>query len=416
MRRRLSSVRQKLDATFGGLPRVFWTLWWGLVVNRMATFVAPLLAVYLVRDRGLAPDAAGRVVALYGLGMIVAGPLGGLLADRLGRRPTLVAGLASAALAVGGLAVATAPAALAALAFAASAGGEIYRPAVNAAIADLVPGPERARAWGLVYWGVNLGMAVGLLLAGLVATRSLTALFLADAATSLAFGAVIALRVPETRPAIVVHEPALAGLVRVFRDGPYAVFLVLYLLSLAVFIQWQLGLPLDMQAHGLGPSAFSFLMGLNCAGVVVLQPLLARRLARVDRSRLLAAMALLFGVGYGVNALELGLAGYALGTACWTVGEVVGFPAAAALVADLAPVELRGRYQGAFSMSWGVAFTLSPLLAGELLARAGARVLWLACLGIGAAVAAGYLATGAARRRRVEALQLAAPDAPRATG
>jgi MFS family permease len=91
---------------------------------------------------------------------------------------------------------------------------------------------------------------------------------------------------------------------------------------------------------------------------------------------------------------------------------VIGFPVAAALVADLAPVELRGRYQGAFSMSWGVAFTASPLLAGEVIARLGGRALWVACLGIAAAVAAGYLATGADRRRRVEALH--APAAPAA--
>jgi MFS family permease len=315
------SLRASLRAATGGLPGAFWTLWSGLVVNRMATFVAPLLAVYLVRDRGLTPAEAGRIVAVYGLGMIVAGPLGGLLADRIGRRPTLIAGLATSALAVGAIALLSAPPVVAALAFLASAGGEIYRPAVNAAVADLVPPPDRARAWGLVYWGVNLGMSVGLLLGGLVASRSLTALFLADAATSLAFAGVIAARVPETRPAGIVHEPALSGLVRVFRDRTYVVFLVLYLASLVVFTQWELGLPLDMQAHGLGPSAFSFLMAVNCAGVVVLQPLFAPRLRRLDGSRLLAASALLFGVGYGVNALELGLAGYAVGTTCWTVAR-----------------------------------------------------------------------------------------------
>ena len=50
---------------------------------------------------------------------------------------------------------------------------------------------------------------------------------------------------------------------------------------------------------------------------------------------------------------------------------ITGMPTAAAVVAGLAPAELRGRYQGVFTMSWGVAFAVAPLLGGEVLARLG---------------------------------------------
>jgi MFS family permease len=405
MTRALPTLPRSVRAAIGGLPGVFWTLWWGLIVNRIATFVSLMLAIYLVRDRGLGAAEAGRVVSLYGVGMIMAGPLGGLLADRFGRRPTLLLGLGAGGTAVASLAFARSPALLAGLAFLCSAAGEIHRPATNAAISDVVPPADRARAWGLVYWAMNLGMAIGLAIAALVAERSLVALFLADATTTFLFAGLVLARVPETRPAAVVHEPALAGLARVLRDRTYVTFLGLYLASLVIFTQWQLGLPVDMAAHGLGPSAFSLLMAVNCAGVVVLQPILAPRLARFDGSVLLAVSALLFGVGFGVNALGGGLPLYVLGTACWTVGEVVGFPVAASLVANLAPVDLRGRYQGVFSMSWGIAFALSPIFAGEMIGRLGQRALWLACLALGLAVAAGYLLTAGPRRRRIASVQ-----------
>jgi MFS family permease len=81
---------------------------------------------------------------------------------------------------------------------------------------------------------------------------------------------------------------------------------------------------------------------------------------------------------------------------------VLGFPVASAIVADLAPVELRGRYQGAFSMTWGLAFTLSPLLGGAVLHRFGGSVLWLCCLATGAVTAALHLAAGPSRRRRLD--------------
>jgi len=401
------SLRASLRAAAGGLSSVFWTLWWGLLVNRLASFVVSFLAIYLVRDRGFSAAAAGWAVSLYGVGVTAAGPLGGLLADRLGRRATMVGGLAAGALSVATLALVRHPVLLSAAAFSAAATGELYRPAMAAAVADVVPPPDRARAFGLVYWAVNLGLAFGLLAAGLFADRSLPALFLADAATTAVFATLVLLRVPETRPAGAAHEPALPGLARVFRDGPFTAFLLLHLMALVVFAQWQLGLPLDMAAHGLGPGTFAVLMAVNCAGVVVLQPLLAPRLRRFDGARLLAVSALLFGLGYGVNALEAGLPGYVLGTALWTVGEVIGFPVASALVADLAPAELRGRYQGAYAMTWGLALTLSPIFGGQTFTRLGGRALWLACLALALLVAAGHLAAAGGRRRRLAALATA---------
>jgi MFS family permease len=275
---------------------------------------------------------------------------------------------------------------------------------MSAAVADVVPPLDRARAYGLVYWAVNLALSVGLFLGGLVAERSISALFLADAGSSLLAAAIILLRVPETRPRDVVHEPALRGLAKVFSDGPYLSFLLLQLGALAVFTQWQLALPIDMAKHGLGPAAYAFLMALNCAGVVLLQPMLSPRLHRFDSARLLAVSALLFGAGYGVNAVGGNLLVYGTGTALWTIGEVIGFPVASTLVANLSPPALRGRYQGAFAMSWGVAFTVSPIAAGEVMQRFGARSLWLLCLLVSIAVSAGHLITAEPRRKRLMAL------------
>jgi MFS family permease len=94
------------------------------------------------------------------------------------------------------------------------------------------------------------------------------------------------------------------------------------------------------------------------------------------------------------------------------MGEVVGFPAGATVVANLSPPELRGRYQGAFSMSWGVAFTIAPILGGEVLTRAGGPALWGTCFAIGIAVAAGHLVAAEPRRRRLRTLASAAAPPP----
>jgi len=293
------------------------------------------------------------------------------------------------------------PAWLTVFAFLAALTGEIYRPAAQAAVADIVPAADRTRAYGLIYWAINLGWAVSLSVAGFVAERSMLALFLADAVTSLSFAVIVFVRVPETRPVHHHAGPALSGLLRVFADGPFMVFLGLHLAVLLVFTQFQLATPLDYAAHGVGPRSFSLIMALNGVGVVVLQPLIAPRLGRYDGARVLALSSLLIGLGFGLNAVSGSIPAYLAAAVLYTVGEVIGFPVASAIVADLAPPDLRGRYQGAFSMAWGLAFTLSPLVGGEVLHRFGGPTLWLGCLAAGALTAALQLAAGPARRRRL---------------
>jgi MFS family permease len=410
-------MRRRLHEAVGGFSPVFWTLLAGMFVNRLASFVVTFLALYLVRERGFTADAAGRIVALFGVGALVAGPLGGTLADAIGRRATMLLSFVLGALSVGAIGFLRDPRLLALFTFLAAATSELYRPAMNAVIADIVPVEHRTRAWGLTYWAINLGWTFGLALGGLIAARSFTALFLVDAGTTLVFAAVVARGVPETRPPGTQAHSPLAGLARVFADRTFLVFLLLQLTVLVVFVQFQLAAPVDMSAHGVGPGTFAALLSLNGLGVVVLQPLAGPALARHDSGRLLAASALLVGMGYGVNALAGWLPPlpvYAAGVVLWTVGEVVGFPAAATVVANLSPPALRGRYQGVFSMAWGVSFTIAPVLGGELLTRAGGPALWLTCLGIGAAVAVGHLVAAGPRRRRLAALAAGELSASRA--
>ena len=152
-----SSVRRYTD----GLPRAFWTLWAGTLVNRLGTFVQPFLALYLTAERGLSTEGAAVVVAGYGAGAFGASLAGGWLADRAGRRATLLLSLTGGAAAMAAVPFVRAPLALglalAGLGFLV----ELYRPAVAAAVADLVSPEDRPRAYALLLrrstWGPRWG-------------------------------------------------------------------------------------------------------------------------------------------------------------------------------------------------------------------------------------------------------------------
>ncbi|HEX9576149.1 MAG TPA: MFS transporter, partial [Myxococcales bacterium] len=57
-----------------GMPRAFWILWTGALINRLGGFVMPLLALYLTGERGLRVEEAGFIVSLLGAGVLCAGP------------------------------------------------------------------------------------------------------------------------------------------------------------------------------------------------------------------------------------------------------------------------------------------------------------------------------------------------------
>ena len=392
----LDARRRALD--FGqGLPRTFWVLWCGTLVNRAGTFVLPFLAIYLTQARGYSAAQAGIVLALYGAGAAVASPLGGYLADHVGRRFTMIGALTLGGLGMVALGFARDIEVIAPACFVLAMVGESYRPAMQAAVADLVPAADRARAFGLVYWVINLGFSIGLFLGGALSTASFTLLFVGDGLTSIAFGILVWRMVPETRPGhgALGPRPRGPGIVRGFlapyRDRPFAAFVLLSLLVFLVFMQHFTALPLDMAAHGLPRAMLGAVLGLNGVLIVLLQPFVAPALSRVNRSYAIAAGAALVGLGFGLNAYATGAPLFTLGVIVWTLGEMAMLPIANAIVADVALPEMRGRYQGAYGLTFGLASFGAPLIGTFVLQRWGAAALWRGCFALGLVVAAGHL-------------------------
>ncbi len=394
-------LREAWGRRGAGLPAAFWWLWGGALVNALASFILAFLALFLTA-RGFSVEQAGMVVALFGAGTVVAGPVAGALADRVGRRPTMLVALWAAAAVTALLGALTSPLAIAAAVLVIGLISNGYRPAAAAVIADLIPPADRARAFGLLYWAANLGMAVSAAGGGLLAAHGWGTLFLVDAATTFLFGLVIWSRVPESRPAAAAAGPGAPrrGYGVVLGDDVYLVFLGLQLALMLAFLQFMVALPVDMARHGFGPATYGRVIAVNGVLIVLLQPPATRLLSRLDPGRVLAAGSALVGLGYGGYALARSAWQYAAATAVWSLGEILVLPVAATVVAGLSPSDLRGRYQGLYSLTFGAAMFASPVLGAAVLERLGAGALWAACLGLSLLVALGHLAAGRARRRR----------------
>ncbi|RUL93805.1 MFS transporter [Verrucosispora sp. FIM060022] len=406
-----TAVRGWFADTAGGLPATFWYLWVGLLINRAGAFAMLFLSLYLTAARGASESLAGVVVGAYGAGGAAGVLLGGVLADRWGRRSTLVAAhLVTAALMVA-LALSQHLGVIAALALLVGVTHSMPSPAFVAAIVDVVPEERRSRAFNLQFWAFNLGMAVASLLAGLLAEASYVALFLVDAAATLATAVLIAWKVPETLPSLRAYgqtKPAAAGrrpgLHTALTDRHFMIFVGLTFVLAVLTMQASTIMPLAMRADGLGPSAYGTVVALGGVLIVLGQLFVPRLIDRRRKGTVLAVSTALLAVGFGALAVADDLVFYLGACVVWTVGSMLAAPPNAQINADLAPPALRARYQSVFYLAFPAASFVAPTLGGFSLQSWGDGH-WLAMGALGLLAAGGHLLAGPPRERRVAALR-----------
>ncbi|NJP92954.1 MFS transporter [Nonomuraea sp. FMUSA5-5] len=371
------------------MPRTVWWLVLARAINRLGAFSLGFLTVLITSGFGVGAVAAGAISAAFGLATIPSRLLGGVLADRFGRRRTIVAGLAGCALAQAGIALSSSVAMVAVFAVLLGLVFELYEPPSQAMIADAVRPAQQARAFSLF----NTALAVGGMGAGLIAAGlgrwDLRWLFVADAVSCVLCAIVVRLVLPADRP----HPPHRAdGLPArrgsAWRDRGLLLLLLSGTLSAVIFMQVGMAMPLALARRGLEAADAGLLSAVAAVTMVACQPLV-RRTAALSHHAAMACGYLLLATGLAGYAVADGLAGHLAATVVWSAGDVLMFGRSYALVVDLAPEDARGRYLSVFGISWGFATVLAPLCGTQLLDRAGPAGLWgtlaLTCLLLAAA-------------------------------
>lgn len=393
-------VLRRRFADVAAVPRTYWFVWWGTLINRLGGFVVPLLTIYLIKVRHVSTGDAGAVVAVFGAGAIAASLAGGSLADHLGRKATLLISLFGGAAAMVVLGTVREIGTITVMVGIVGFVSELYRPAVYAIVADVVPPLQRLQAYGLLHWVINLGFAFAAIVGGLLADVDFTLLFYADAATSAIYGVIVAFAVPETRPARIARAAQARPSRPWFTDREMVVYVAITF-GMVLLPTQVTALSAHMTHQGFSPAAFGGVIAVNGVLIIALQPVIAAWNARRDPTRVIVAAALLYGGGFAMHGLATHVWVHAAAVMVWTIGEIFESPTRSSIVATLAPADARGRYQGAIAMTFGAAQLVGPLLGMWALQHAGPGVLWASCLGLGGAVALAMAVTAPGRRRRM---------------
>lgn len=351
-------------------PRPFWALVGGNALNSLGGGVlVPYWGLYLTDELHASGAQAGALLAVAGAMGLVGAPLGGYLVDRIGRRRSLVVGLAGSALwfvAYGSITSIPWLFALTLLGLS----GDIWPAAVGAAVADLLDPELRAEGYGLQRQVQMAAFAAGPPAgAALVWLFSLRAIFFAIASTMMLCLLVVVLFVPETKP------PLAAGEIRprmreALRDTRLLRLTLGTGLAIMVYVQFDsvLGVFLHRE-RGYALATWGVVFGISPLLVATTQYFVARWAGRRSPRAMLALGAILEGVALFILWPTSVLPVLVLAVVVVTVGEMIVQPIASTVAADLAPPALRGAYEAlvgvAFAASWAPAVFAGLWLVGS---------------------------------------------------
>ena len=242
----------------------------------------------------------------------------------------------------------------------------------------LVSEEHRQRAYGVNFMMVNLGIGMGLLVSASIASlnhpASFTVLYLFDAAVTLLAGVIFATLIPHGKA---VHQHVEEGEVKqgwstVLRDRRLLLYtgasLVLILggygsvdAGLSLFVVNNL----HLSVHVIGITFF-----FNTLTIVFGQLWVLNKMEGKSRTRAMALVGLLWFIFWAVLGGSLAVpAAVAIVALCATqilfaIGETILQPAGSAIVNEIAPEHLRGRYNAAAGTAWGISGTLAPAITG----------------------------------------------------
>jgi predicted MFS family arabinose efflux permease len=400
------------------LVRVFRLVWGGDVDRALRPVLAvsligsiagasayPFLGIWAIKELH-APQST--LAFSYLIGAVLAGATGyagGHWSDRVGRRPLILAGwgfqaaVPLALLAVGhhvylGLAL------LALLPVFGSLGGA----ADQAMVADLVAPDRQEAAYASVRVASNLGVTIGPVLGGaLLVGGHWPHLWIGTLVLST-IGFAVAVRYIPRGGAYAPEGPPQRGSFGVIvRDTPFLLFMLASMFATMTYVATETLLPISVTTtHHLAPALWGVLMILNPLFVTVFQLRLTRWTAGIPASLKLGVAMPLMGVPFLLLNVHGSAGVIALVIMLFVIGEMLWVPTSQAVVAALAPADIRGAYMGVFGGTWSVGWAATPFLGLQVRHAYGDATMWMCVATVG--VIAGIMGLLAARGHGGEAV------------
>jgi MFS family permease len=408
----------RIKGTYREYTPKFWVLVGATFIDRVGgTLVFPFFALYVTQKFNVGMTEAGYVFGIFAVSGFFGNLIGGALADRFGRRRIVIAGLVFSALSSVAMGLTNQFSLFLPLVSIVGLLSDIAGPARAAMIADLLPEEQRAEGFGIMRVAGNLAWIAGPTLGGLLATQSYLFLFIGDAISSLITAFIVFRMIPETMPELADKEAAaqplsqtFQGYFKVIADRPYLAFLIISMLMNLVYIQLYSTLSVYLRdVHAVPAQGYGLLMSINAGLVVVAQFWISRRTRDRPPMLMMASGSIFYMIGFTLYGFVASYPLFIVAMLIVTVGEMLVIPVSQAVVALLAPTEMRGRYMGIFALSWGLPSAVGPWAAGLILDNLNPNLVWYLGGIISLLAVIGFIGLHSQVSRRMEHSQ--APEA-----
>jgi MFS family permease len=385
-------------AVYEEYPRQFWILMLGTFIDRTGgAALFPFFTLYVTRKFGVGMTEVGAVFGIFAVSSFIGSTIGGALTDRWGRKSIILFGLVMSATTSILMGVIENLPLFIIITLLVGTLSDVAMPAQQALVADILPDKQRAQGFGIWRVVANLAVAIGPIIGGFLASKSYLLLFIADAFTSILTAIVLCFALKESRPIAQIKTAqeslvqTFRGYLQVVRDTAFFWFLLASILLGLVYMQMNTTLAVFLRdVHGVAEKNFAYILSLNATMVVLFQFSITRSITPYRPLMVMAAGALLYAVGFAIYGFVDWYGFFLLAMAIITLGEMLVSPVSQAIVARLAPEDMRGRYMAVYGFSWLVPFAIGPFLAGLIMDNFNPNWVWYLAGIIGLIAAGAY--------------------------
>ena len=363
------------------------------LMNAGFFLIIPLLSVHYVDKLGWAAAYIGLVLAVRQFAQQGLTVFGGALADRLGPKRLILAGVLIRAVSFVIMGYATVPWLLMLSGFLAAIGGALFDAPQRATLATLAPEERLNELYGRLGILQNVARTIGPLIGAFLIRFDFEIVGLGSAAFfMMAFFVTLAFLPPIS--VCSTPQTMRAGLRLAGRDLPFVAFTVLMMGYWFMWVQLSIAMPLQIK-HLTGlDSSVGIMFTVSAVLAIVLQVPALRLAGRFLRPTptIIAGMVSM-ALGMSLIAFSQTVVVFYLSLFFFSLGTVLATPSAQTVTAEMANDRARGAYFGVGSLAMAVGGGLGHILGGSLVDMAVQRQMpalpWLVFAGVGLASAAG---------------------------
>jgi predicted MFS family arabinose efflux permease len=387
---------QTYKDSFSGLSKNVWILALILLINRTGAMVILFMPLYVTKDLSFSLTLSGYIMGAFGLGSILGSYTGGYFTDKYSFYDVQTISLFSSGLVLFLLQIVESFLGIALIVFVYSLLADSFRPANAVAISHFAKPENKTRSFSLMRLAINLGFALGPAIGGIMAVAiGFKSLFLLNALTCFVAGFSFLLLLPRKsvrqKPVLVEKKDRS---ISAYKDGYFIKFITLVCLYAFVFFQLFATIPVFLRdTYGYTEDIIGYFAALNGLIIVVFEMPIVHKLEKAPSyfkfifwGCMLAAVGFVFLVtGYSFLWLV------ALYIVFISFSEILAMPFMLNMAVNRPGRDRQGQYMALYSISYGVAHILAPVIGMKTADNLGFNSLYVGCLVLIVLIGIGFL-------------------------